>query len=452
MPYTAYTYLAAVQEIANSLNDSGMVFWPKADIQIHLLNALRFWNVLTGDNKLWWQLAITPTGTFPLGPVWYDLHQLPGSPRLATIQDTDLYSWLQWALIEAQSPSNAAMSSGQYSTDQMVQSLQRARDEFLFRTGCTSSIYTPPVTPNVADITLRETVIEVRRAYWLPTSSGLGIYPFPLWRSDEFAVSAYSPAGVISPSNPQVYSPGVEPPLTLTMTPPPGFPGSLELITVESQGILSNPPPPGTTLLLPNDFAPALYWRTLADMMDMNAECRDAERAQYARMRFEQFCELMKSYPFILGARVNALPIMSDAVENMDRYLPGWRQSSSNPAILAYSGQNLVAFPSTTAMNISLYTVANANLPALDTDTIQLGREVMDAVIGYAQHTASFKMGWSEFAQTMPLFRAIVQLAAKRNAKVRAMSTFRDLLYDRAIREDEEVAREEYTDAEKAAS
>jgi hypothetical protein len=255
VPYSAYTYLEAVQEIANSLNDSGMVFWPKADIQIHLLNALRFWNALTGDNKQWWQLNVTGGAT-----VWYDLQILAGSPRLATLQDTDIYSWLQWALIEAQAPTTAAMSSGQYSPDQMVQSLQRARDEFLFRTGCTSTIYTPPVTPNVADLPLRETVIEVRRAYWFPAKVGgsypVGATPFPLWRSDEFAVGAYSPADVLAPGNPQVYSPGVEPPLTLTMTPPPGNPGALELITVESQAALSDPPPPGTVLLLPDDLRP----------------------------------------------------------------------------------------------------------------------------------------------------------------------------------------------------
>jgi hypothetical protein len=228
------------------------------------------------------------------------------------------------------------------------------------------------------------------------------------------------------------------------MTPPPGFPGALELITVESQSLLSDPPPPGTLLLLPDDFAPALYWRTLADMMDMNAECRDAERAKYARSRFEQFCEMMRSYPFVLAGRVAGVPVMADAVENLDRYLPGWEVASpvTAPLIIAYSGQNLIAYPSPNAANITVYVVASADLPVADTDTIQLGREVMDAIIGYAQHTASFKMGWAEFSATMPLFKAIVQLAAKRNAKVRAMSTFRDLLYERAIREDEQVARE----------
>jgi hypothetical protein len=447
MPYSTYTFAQLRQELANALNDGGKVRWVDGELKVHLWNSLRFWNVLTGDNKQWYQLAVTGGAT-----VWYDLQQIIGSPRLCTLLDTDLYSWLQYALIEGQAPLTAALSSGQFSTDQLVQSLQRSRDEFLFRTGCTSTVYSPAVTPNVADLALRETVIEVRRAYWWPAGSPLpaGANPFPLWRSDEFAVGAYARFGVNSPGNPQVYSPGVEPPLLLTMTPPPGFAGALELLTTESQSALSNPPPPGTLLLLPNDFAPALYWRTLADLMDMNAECRDEERAKYARSRYEQFCELISSYPFVLAGRVAGLPVMADAVENLDRYMPDWELSIANPLILGYSGQNLVAFPAPGAQNVSLFVVANANLPVADGDPVQLGREVMDAILGYAQHTASFKDGWAEVQATMPLFKAIVQLAAKRNAKVRAMSTFRDLLYERATREDEQVAREDEGATEEA--
>jgi hypothetical protein len=444
MAYSTTTFAQFRQELANALNDNGKVFWTDAELKVHTWNALRFWNSLTGDNKQWYVLDVEGAPT-----VWYDLQQIAGSPRAVTLTDTTLYSWLQFALIEAQSPANAAMSSGQYSTDQMVESLQRARDEFLFRTGCTATIYEVAVTPNVADLTLRETVIEVRRAYWMPTKQGsppaypAGANPFPLWRSDEFAVSSYAPFSVIAPGNPNVYSPGLEPPLDLTLTPPPGYPGTLELITTESQSVLSNPPPPATVLAIPDDFLPALYWRTLADLMDMNAECRDSERAQYARSRFEQFCEMVRNYPFVLAARVGGIPVMADAVENLDRYMPLWETVTTNPEILGYSGQNLVAFPSAAPLQVSLFMVANSNLPELDSDDIQLGREVMDAVLGYAQHIASFKMGWSEFAQTMGLFKAIVQLAAKRNAKVRAMSTFRDLLYERATREDEQVPREE---------
>lgn len=452
-PYATYTFAQARQELANSLNDAGKVFTPDGELKVHIWNALRFWNALTGDNRQWYNLAVAGAPT-----VWYDLQQLPGSPRRVTLLDTDLYSWLQYALLEPQL-ANAALGTSQFSTDQLVQSLQRSRDEFLFRTGVTSTVYAPPVTPNVADLSLRETVIEVRRAYWQPALVGgqypPGANPFPLWRSDEFAVSAYNPAGPLAPGNPRTYSPGVEPPLTLTMNPPPSMPGNLELLTVEAQTALSNPPPPSTLLSVPSDFAPALYWRTLADLLDMNAECRDSERALYARQRFEQFCEMARAYPFILAARAGGVPVplMADAVENLDRYAPFWETAGNvaagtPPKILGYSGQNLVAYPNPVAAQVSLYLVANAQLPVADGDFVQLGREVMDAVLGYAQHTASWKMGYAEFAQTIPLFKAIVQLAAKRNAKVRAMSTFRDLLYERANREDEIAPRETFPEGE----
>lgn len=444
MPYTLYTYAQFRQELANSLNDPGKVNWTDGELKVHVLNALRFWNVLTGDNKLWYNLNVVP------GTLWYDLQQTAGSPRAVGLEDTDLYSWLQYALIEPQLP-NASLGTAQYSTDQLIQSLQRARDEFLMRTACTSTVYPVIPVPNVADVTLRETVILVRRGYWLPTPQvgggyAAGVNPAPVWPSDEFAVSAYSRFGPNTPGNPQVYSAGVQPPLVLTLTPPPSVPGQVELLTVESQPALSNPPPPNTVFALPQDFMPALYWRTLADLMSMNAECMDAERAKYARSRFDQFCELVKSYPFILSARIQGIPVMADAVENLDRYLPGWEvanPTAGGPLIVGYSGQNLVAFPTSLQQQVGLYMVGSANLPANDAATIQLGHEVMDAVLGYAQHTASFKLGWSEFAATMPLFKAIVQLAATRNAQVRAMATFRDLLYERADREDEISPREQ---------
>lgn len=452
MAYSTYTFAQVRQEVANALNDAGKVFTTDAELKVHVWNSLRFWNVLTGDNKQWYQLAISPTN--PSG-IWYDLQQTSGSPRQVYLSDVILYSWIQYALIEQQL-ANAALSTSQFSTDQMVQSLQRARDEFIFRTACTSTVYSPAVTPNVETVSLRSSVIAVRRAYWMPTKVGTppayptGANPFPLWRSDEYAVNGYLKFSVVAPGNPLMYSPGIEPPLTLAMTPPPGWPGSLELLTVESQSALSNPPPPATIFSMPSDFVPALYWRTLADMLSMNAECQDLERAAYCRERFEQFCELLKAYPFVLSARVAGLPIYADAVETLDSYMPSWEVATpaTNPPILAYSGQNLIAFPSPSAMNIQLYMVANANLPSADLDYIQLGQEVMDAIVGYAQHTATFKQGWAEFSQTMPLFKAIVQLAAKRNAHVRAMSSFRELLYDRATREDDIVSYDELSERE----
>jgi hypothetical protein len=441
MPYATYTLAQIQQEVANALNDPSMVFWPQAEITVHVANSLRFWNALTGDNKTWYVLVATGLPT-----VWYDLQALAGSPRQSTLKDTDLYSWLQYALVEAQSPANAGMSSGQYSTDQMVQSLQRARDEFLFRTGATSTAYSVPVIPNVATLAVRETVIDVRRGYWLPALTGgaypKGVNPFPLFRSDEYGLAAYARQFANSPGNPRAFSPGIEPPLTVDLYPAPGFPGTVEFLTVESQAALSNPPPPGTVLYVPSDFAPALYWRTLADLLEMNAECRDPERAAYARARFEQHVEMARAYPFVLAARSAGLPLIADAVENVDRYAPLWERQDTGPVvpkILPYSGQNLVAFPGANGAEVALYVVANAVIPSAG-QYVQLGREVLDAVIGYAAHTALFKCGWAEVASSMVQLKAIVQLAAERNAKVRAMSTFRELLYGKATREDEESA------------
>jgi hypothetical protein len=88
-------------------------------------------------------------------------------------------------------------------------------------------------------------------------------------------------------------------------------------------------------------------------------------------------------------------------------------------------------------MNIGLYVLANANIPALDADFIQLGREVIDVILDLAQHTESFKMGGADFSSTMPLFKSIMELGAQRNRKVAALSTYKAVMDGKQMRENE---------------
>ncbi len=223
----------------------------------------------------------------------------------------------------------------------------------------------------------------------------------------------------------------------------------MEFITGEAQSILS--PEATTTLLVPSDFVPAIMWGAVADLLDMASEARDSERAQYARQRFEQYAEMLTGggYPFVMSARggdggMGGGPqlLFVDAVESLDRYMTGWRTVAQNPTIVGTSGQNLVAFPSSSVSELALFMVGNAVLPNADGDFLQVGREVTDAVLDYAQHIASFKMGWAEFSYTMPLFKNVVSVAGERNSHIRAMGEYRDLLHGKSQRESETVPRE----------
>jgi hypothetical protein len=431
-----YSFLQLRNELANRLNDPQKVFWTDAELGVQIQNALRFWNVLTGDNKQWFSLAVEP------GTVWYDFQQMVNGPRQSYLTDANLYSWLQYALLEPQQP-NAVLLTKQYSTDDLVQAVQRKRDEFLFKSRCTSVVEPLNVQPNNRTVALPVTVIQVMRAYFLPAAGG----GWPLPRGDEWTSTAYDVD--LTPGDPETFSAGIEPPLTMELDPAPDQPGIVECLTVESQKTLQAGCP--SILYIPSDFVPGLLWGALADLMGSAMEKSDQARANYARSRYDQFVELINNYPFVLAARVTSqalglAPLFVDAVEVLDIWENNWRTQEANPSVVGLSGQNLVAFPTAQAMNISLLLVANTAVPVNDGDCILLGREIIDAILDYAEHTSLFKCGGAEFLESMALFKNIIELASQRNNKIKAMSTFRDLLYGRAQREDVFAAKEATAD------
>lgn len=438
MPYSVWSFGQLKTELANRLNDPTQTFWVNSELGLYLQDAIRFWNCLTADNKQIFPLQVSAAN------VWYDLQtliQTPASPRLCTLTDRDIYQRVMYQLLEGSSIT-AVPTTKQFTQGDVISSVQRKRDEFIFRTGCTSTVEPFSVIPNVASISLPQTVIQTRRAYWLPAAiSGQPSTAFPVFKNDEWATAAYGASLVASPNSPVLaFSAGVEVPLTITMTPAPSIEGTLECLTIESGVVLGASQ--ATTLLLPSDFVPALLWGSLADLYSMSQQKQDLQRAGYARQRFEEYIALMDAYPFVLSVRVNGLPLFVDAVETLDIYAPNWRMVSAQPNIVGLSGQNLVAFPTSQNGIITLTLCANANVPVVDADKIALGDEIIDVILDEAQSVASFKMGEAEAMAASGLHQNIIKLAANRRAKIRAMSIFSDVLYGRAQREHAFVPRE----------
>jgi hypothetical protein len=425
MPYSQLSFLSARNSLAQRLNDPNKIYWTDAELKLYVADALRFYNCLTGDNKQKYPLSIPVSN-----PVWFDLQTISGSPRQATFTDQNIYLRLTYQLLEPPS-STAVIASNQFSQDDLVQAVQRKRDEFLFKTGCTSVVETLPVTPNVSTIVLPQNVSQARRGYWLPNSGTA----FPVFKTDEFATSCFAPQDAFSPGQPRSFSAGVEPPLSLELVPPPDRAGTLECLAIESQGVLS--PAQATTLLLPSDFAPALTWGSLADLLSSGMEKQDLPRAQYARQRFDEYVQLMGAYPFVFSSKVNGVPLAVDAVESLDAFSPAWRTTVANPLNLGLSGQNLVAFPTNQAMQIVLLLCANAAIPVVDGDFIQDDAATLDCLLDEAQSIAVCKMGGVEAAQAADLHGNIIKLAAERRSKIRAMSCFSDILYGRTQRENQ---------------
>ena len=78
-----------------------------------------------------------------------------------------------------------------------------------------------------------------------------------------------------------------------------------------------------------------------------------------------------------------------------------------------------------------LTVIGNAPVPVNDSDQIQISRDGVDAVLNYAQHIASFKMGGKDFALTVPLFEQFEAYCRMKNSQYAALGIFRpDMLLE----------------------
>src|SRR5882724_3453892 len=160
-PYSFISLSQMRQQLANRLYDASMVFWSSAELTVYIQGALRTWNSLTG----YWR------GDFLFqsvqGQIWYDLPLLANTLRPYTVTDQNIYQEILYHLLE---PITGPVSL-QFTTDDIVQAVQRRRDEILSITSCSQTRRL--VGAAAGRITLPDSVIDVRRMAYLPTESVL---------------------------------------------------------------------------------------------------------------------------------------------------------------------------------------------------------------------------------------------------------------------------------------
>jgi hypothetical protein len=409
--YNTTSFASLQQSLALKLNDPTNVFYLASELQWAIQDSLRMWNTLTGDNKVTYALSLTS------GTVWYDLQTISGSPRQCTLTDYDLYTRIQNLLMEGSTP--LTLLTSQFTAADISTAVQLKRDEFLLRTNCTRTAFQLPVTPNVATLSMPQNNIAAPRAYWLPTNGN----PFPLPKSDSFTTIAYLNPGT-TPTDPQTFSSGMESVLTVTLTPPPNAPGDVEFISTLSQPTLPAAGPMPTLLEVPDDFVPAIMWGALGYLLSFSLEAQDKLRADYANSRFEQFIDIITKYPFVMTSKIQDIPTYVDAIEVLDYYSPAWRVTSATPSVIGTAGQNLIGCPTAIDQSITLFLVANADVPVDPDDEINLGQEVLGAIVDYAAHTLTFKDAGAEFKESEALIQSMLTVAARRNMLVKEMSIY----------------------------
>lgn len=434
--YSYLTFAQAKTELAQRLYDPSKQFWVDAELGLYLKESLRTWNALTS----YWRNDFTFQSQS--GVTWYDLTDatnLPNTLRPFTVFDTELYIAMQYHLLEPAVGVNPwTGSSAQFQAADLVNAVQRQRDEVLGITGCTTIRRT--IGAVAGRITLPDTVIDVRRMAYLPAiGSPSTLWPEDTWGEQSFQQNyAQLPAGT-----PLTYLMSTQPPIAFDAFPPPAFAGSYELLTTEGDGILSVAAP--TIIPIPDDWTHVLKWGALADLLTRESNAKDPLRAKYCEARYKMGLALLSDAPALLALRIANQVLQVDSIRSADTYRVGWQaEAQKKPDMAFHAGLNMLGLASTPdagPYSLTATVVQNAPLPANDAAQIQAGRDEIDSIIEYAQHLAAFKMGGAEFLSTMPLLEHFHKMASVYNSKLNELGEFTSILHGLSQRQERMAPR-----------
>jgi len=450
-PYQYVTLATLRQQLANRLYDPNQVYFSPLELNTYITESLRTFNALT---SYWRGDFVFPSVQ---GQIWYDIPTLVNTLRPYNVTDASLYQQICYHLLE---PITGPVSL-QFSTDDIVQAVQRRRDELLSISSCTQTVTT--VGAVAGRITLPDTVIDVRRMAYLPTQSvltgvgygtgryGFGLYgysakarvdipkPSVLWPADTWGNQSYEPLYPLfpagTPNRALTYMLSTQPPLSFDTDAPPSFGGSYELLTVNA-GVALSFSGTATPFLVPDDWTPVIKWGALADLFGRASNAQDALRQQYCEQRYRMGCALLANAAALLAMRINNVPAQISSIRGADLYNTSWQGlDNGTPRQVYHAGLNLITLspPADAGVNSVPYdctatVVENAPIPLLDSDNVQVSHEDLDAILDYSVHLAAVKMGGQEFTSTMPLFQRFMQAASLYNSKLLENAEYNSIL------------------------
>lgn len=427
MPYQYVTLAEAVTQLSQRLflnqalflASPNAQFWTYSELVLYIVESLRTFNAFSNAWKAEFPFDLVA------GQTWYDLTTQTGSLRPFTVTDVDLYKLMEYHLLE---PATGATWTGskQFGISDLMNALQRRRDEILGVSGCTVR---QSLVGAVAGRTfLPDLTIDIRRVAWLPAANPAGYKASPLWSGDAFEAQSYTPGyPQAADGAPSIYIRSSEPPLSFDVDIRPAVPGQYDVLTVDAGAALAVAQ--ATALNIPDDWAYTAKWGALSDLLGRESNAKDPLRQQYCEQRYQHALKALAMAPAVLVGRLNDVPVGVDPVQSADDYNPGWQAATPGaPTDLYVAGLNLVAVSpqpdSGGPYAVTVSVVQNAPVPTKDSDFLQVSRDDYDVVIDYAQHLAAFKRGGAEFVATMPLFERFLKAAAIGNSKLQEFGPF----------------------------
>jgi len=143
----------------------------------------------------------------------------------------------------------------------------------------------------------------------------------------------------------------------------------------------------------------------------------------------------------VFGSRVefNDIPLAQASLSDMDSGRPGWQSQTTadggnvptSPQVwLPLSVDMIAIWPQDAAGGNVLKVDGVSATPqlALAEDYIDIGREELTVILGYALHIMALKEGGQRFGATMPYFTQFLAAAAEENDQLQLSSEFRHFI------------------------
>lgn len=414
-PFQWLTFGQAISELSLRLGDESNVFWTSSELGAYIVESLRVWNALTAYWAQQYVFTFTQTSAN-----WYAANGT-GSPRQQTLTDADVYTLIEYHLLE---PATGGTWTGtdQFSIGDLSQACSRRRNEILQAAACNMVESAISLTPNTNTALLSDLIMDVRRCRWVP-AAGQGS-PVTLQRGDLRSYQYFTPQFAQTTANPLRWDVIGSPPQEITLDTNVNVPSTLQVLGMD--GGPDFDPPTASPLLMPDDWMWVLKFGAMADILSKEQEGRDMERAAYCQKRYSEGLRLMVVMPWLLQAFINGASVATQSIADADRTNYEWQSRSGAFPEIVVGGTDLYAVSPVPgdSLSLSFLIVGNAPVPQTSVDEIQVARDVMDAILDESQHLALFKMGGAEFKESMTLHEGFIKLAMRQNARLRESGLF----------------------------
>ena len=427
--YTWWTLTQSLAALRGRLQNAS--YWTDAELTLWLQDSCRLWNALTESWRL--NYILTPQATPNL---WNNTGTLTDSPRFRTVTDADLYTRMQYMLLEPPTGAGTWTGSNQFNLASMQYALSKRRDEVIQAAACNMTVLTLPSTPGTRSVAFPDTTLEPVRTRFIP-GAGFGN---PIWLSREDATSFdyWEPNYGQTTATPSAWDVITQPVLSLAVDTAPNVPGTYETIAIQSGPAFA--PPAATLLGVPDDWSFLPMFGALADLLDSEPLRTDTTRAAYCRQRYEEGLKIIRGANWLVDASGENGPTDTLSLMRADQYDPGWDNGGASPfSECIIGGMDFLAAPFDASMNLSL--VGNMPFPTTGAGYLQIPRDVADVVLDMAQHLSLFKQGGDYFEATMPMLKGFIQAAAETNKRLADLGIYADVLKDEGRAQELDVAR-----------